>query len=199
MSEPDTRYCYPPDYTVLKNRLNLRDAAELDHFEREFVMQRIAEGVPSGDFDLAHLKAIHRYLFQDVYEWAGELRMVEISKDGHQFQFRRYIETGMADIHRRLIAKEFLGGLDASGFAREAGTIMGDINYVHPFREGNGRTQLLYLEQLAERAGHAIDLTRIQRNTWMTASRQAHLGNYEPTAACIAAALKLPGSAENAT
>jgi cell filamentation protein len=190
MSEPDTRYCYPPDYTVLKNRLNIRDAAELDHFEREFVMQRIAEGAPSGDFDLAHLKAIHRHLFQDVYEWAGELRMVEISKDGHQFQFRRYIETGMADIHRRLVAKEFLSGLDAPGFAREAGIIMGDINYVHPFREGNGRTQLLYLAQLADRAGHAIDLTRIERKTWMAASRQAHLGNCEPMAACIAAALR---------
>lgn len=186
MSEPDTRYCYPPDYTVLKNRLSIRDADELDYFEREFVMQRIAEGVPSGEFDLAHMKAIHRHLFQDVYEWAGELRTVEISKDGHRFQFRRYIETGMADIHRRLVARNFLEGLDASTFAREAGAIMGDVNYVHPFREGNGRTQLLYLEQLAERAGHPLDLTRLSRDAWMAASREAHLANYDAMANCIA-------------
>lgn len=189
MSGPDTRYCYPPDYIVLRNRLNIRDADELDMFEREFVMQRIAEGVPPGDFDFAHLKAIHRHLFQDVYEWAGELRTVEIAKDGHGFQFRRYIETDMADIHRRLVARDFLKDLDTASFAREAGAIIGDVNYVHPFREGNGRTQLLYLEQLASRAGHRLDLTRLNRENWMTASREAHVGRYEAMAACIATAI----------
>jgi fido (protein-threonine AMPylation protein) len=84
----DTVYCYPPDFSFLKNKLNLRDARELASFETEFVMQRIAEGAPTGNFDLAHVKAMHRHLFQDVYEWAGELRTVEISKDGHQFQAR---------------------------------------------------------------------------------------------------------------
>lgn len=102
----DTEYCYPPDYTVLRNKLGLRDAKELEFFEREFVMQRIAQGAPSGDFGLAHLQAIHRHLFQDVYEWAGEIRTVEIAKGGSQFQFRRFIETGMADIHRRLAARD---------------------------------------------------------------------------------------------
>src|SRR5690606_15090999 len=49
---------------------------------------------PSGSFDLKHLRAIHRHLFQDVYDWAGELRTVEIFKGGSQFQFRQYIATG---------------------------------------------------------------------------------------------------------
>ncbi len=62
------------------------------------VGDRIAEGVPKGSFDLAHLRAIHRHLFQDVYDWAGELRTVEIFKGGNQFQFRQYIPTGMADV-----------------------------------------------------------------------------------------------------
>lgn len=187
MSDPV--YCYPPDFIVLKNKLNLRDAAELEFFETEFVMQRIAKGVPSGCFDLAHLKAIHRHLFQDVYEWAGELRTVEISKSGSQFQFRRFIETGMADVHRRLVARNFLRGLGAAEFADEAGAIMGDVNYVHPFREGNGRTQILYLEQLAQQAGHAIDLTRIDKSLWIAASREAHVGRYEAMSRCIAAAI----------
>lgn len=197
MNEPDTRYCYPPDYTVLKNRLNTRDADELDYFEREFVMQRIAEGVPHGEFDLAHLKSIHRHLFQDIYQWAGDIRTVEISKDGHRFQFLRYIATGMADIHRRLVARDFLKDLDTASFAREAGAIIGDVNYVHPFREGNGRTQLLYLEQLAERAGHPLDLTRLDPKAWMTASREAHLANYGAMAKCIAVAIGIEPEQEH--
>ena len=116
----DTEYCYPPDYTVLKNKFNLRDADQLDRFEREAVMQRIAEGVPVGDFDLTHLRAIHRHLFQDVYDWAGEVRRIEISKNGNQFQFRRYIETGMADIHKRLVAVNHLRELSAEQFADQA-------------------------------------------------------------------------------
>jgi cell filamentation protein len=185
----DAIYCYPPDFKVLKNKLNLRDARELAVFETEFVMQRIAEGAPTGNFDLAHLKAIHRHLFQDIYEWAGELRTVEISKDGHQFQFRRFIETGMADVHGRLVRLDFLRGLNAGEFARQAGQIIGDVNYVHPFREGNGRTQLLYLEQLGDHADNPLDVTQIDKHAWKTASRDAHLGRYDAMARCIAAAV----------
>ena len=87
MSDPV--YCYPPDFLVLRNRLGITDEAELDFSERELVSQRAAETIPTGAFDLAHLRAIHRHLFQDVYDWAGELRTVEISKGASQFQFRR--------------------------------------------------------------------------------------------------------------
>ena len=131
-------YVYPGT-SVLRNRLGIRDAAELDRVERQLVRERILEVAPAGDFDLRHLKAIHRHLFQDVYEWAGQLRTVEISKGGSQFQFRQYIETGMANIHRRLVQAGFLRGTDQAAFAAEAGRIIGDVNYVHPFREGNGR------------------------------------------------------------
>ena len=185
----DADYCYPPDFSVLKNKLDIRDADTLGRVERRLTTDRIFEGVPTGNFDLAHLKALHRHLFQDVYDWAGELRTVEISKGGSQFQFRRYIETGMADVHRRLVTTDFLKRLDAAAFAREAGAIIGDVNYVHPFREGNGRVQLLYLERLAARAGHPIDLRRLEREAWMAASRQAHLGRYDAMGACIAGAL----------
>lgn len=187
MSDPI--YCYPPDHLVLRNKLNLRDAVQLDFFERELVAQRTTEEAPSGQFDLAHLRAIHRHLFQDVYDWAGELRTVEIAKGGNQFQFRQYITTGMADVHRRIVAAKFLKGLSARAFADKAGEIIGDINYVHPFREGNGRTQALYLEALAREAGHPIDLTQIVRASWMEASKAAHAGRYTPFGDCIHAAL----------
>ena len=181
----DKKYCYPPDYRVLKNRLNIRNKEELDFFEREFVTERISQGIPKGDFDLAHLKAIHFHLFQDIYDWAGEIRTVEISKGGHQFQFRRYIETGMADIHGRIRVHNYLKNLSARDFADLAGEIIGDINYVHPFREGNGRTQLLFLEQLAENADHPIDLRNLDKDAWLEASKQAHLGEYHAMSDCI--------------
>lgn len=117
----DDVHCYPPDYLVLKNKLGLIDPAALDRYERRSVVQRIDEGIPAGNFDLAHLRAIHRHLFQDVYDWAGKLRTVEIAKGGNQFQFRQYIATGMADVHRRIVAAGNLKGLSARAFADKAG------------------------------------------------------------------------------
>lgn len=190
MTEGDS-YTYPGS-TVLRNRLGLTDAAQLDRIERRFVAQRAAEGIPSGRFDLAHLCAIHRHLFQDVYDWAGELRTVEIAKGGHQFQFRRFIETGMADVHQRLIRAAFLRRLSRADFAAAAGRIMGDVNYVHPFREGNGRAQLFYLAQLAAQAGHMLDLARLDPAGWLAASRAAHDGDYASMAAEIARAITGP-------
>lgn len=185
----DGVYCYPPDFSVLRNKLGLTDPVALDRFERRSVVQRTAEGVPTGRFDLAHLRAIHRHLFQDVYDWAGEIRTVEITKGGSQFQFQRYIATGMADVHRRIEAKAYLRKLSVAEFSALAGEIIGDINYVHPFREGNGRTLLLYLKQFALQAGHPLDLRRIGKDDWMEASKAAHGARFEPMGACIKAAL----------
>ena len=187
MSDPV--YCYPPDHTVLRNKLDIRSQDELDAFERKAVQVRAEQGCPSGNFDLAHLQAIHGHLFQDIYDWAGELRTVEISKGGSQFQPLQFIETGMADVHRRLEEQNFLRDRTADGFAEGAGQIIGDVNYVHPFREGNGRTQLNYLQQLGHQAGHQVDLTRIERDAWMSASIRAHQGDYQPMSECIRGAI----------
>ncbi|MCX7381319.1 MAG: Fic family protein [Alphaproteobacteria bacterium] len=174
----DDPYVYPGT-TILKNALGITDPDELDLMERRLVRVRLDEGVPGGEFDLAHLRAIHRHLFRDIYAWAGEIRTVEIAKGGHQFQFSPYIVTGMNDVHRRLEQSDFLRGLSRREFALASGPIIGDVNYVHPFRDGNGRTQLLYLEQLAEQAGHPIDLAHIDPQRWLAASRAAHFGRYE--------------------
>ena len=185
----DRDYCYPPDYIILRNRLDIRDALTLEEAERQFVTQRLLEPVPTGDFDLAHLKAIHRHLFQDIYAWAGDIRTVEIAKGGSRFQPRRFIATGMADINRRIVAAGYFRGSEPDGFAEGAGPVLGDVNHVHPFREGNGRTQFQYLKQLAASAGHAIDLTRIDRAAWLDASRRSNAGDHAAIACCIRQAL----------
>ena len=185
----DRYYCYPPDFIVLRNRLDIRDGPALEAAERLFVAQRLLEPMPAGDFDLAHLKAIHRHLFRDVYAWAGEVRKVEIAKGGSRFQPRRFIETGMADVHRRILAAGHFQGTDPNRFAANAGPVLGDINHVHPFREGNGRTQLQFLKQLAVRAGHRLDLTRLDRAAWMNASQKSNMGDHRAMTRCIRQAL----------
>ena len=95
----------------------------------------------------------------------------------------------MADVHRRLVQSRFLSGLPPAGFAEQAAVIVGDINYIHPFREGNGRTQLPYLKQLADKAGHRLDLARIEGPRWIEASVLSHATDYGPMAALIGEAI----------
>lgn len=84
----DDPYVYPGT-SVLRNKFGIESARDLDQAERLLTTR---------------LRAIHGHLFQDVYAWAGEIRTVEIAKSGHQFMFRRFIESGMADVHRRIVA-----------------------------------------------------------------------------------------------
>ena len=178
-----------PVTNTLRNRLGITDRTQLDRAERAYVQVRLEQGTPTGNFDLSHLRAIHRHLFQDLYPWAGELRTVELAKGSSQFQPVRFIETGMADIHARLKRAEFLRGQPSDSFATCAAQIIGDVNHVHPFREGNGRTQLEYLRHLAYRAGHRFEQTRLDQDAWIEASREAHRANYGPMAAQIRAAV----------
>ncbi len=184
-------YTYP-DSNVLRNKLDIRDAEKLARWEARLVENRIEEGPPGGSFDQKHLCAIHRHLFQDVYEWAGEFRQVDIAKGESWFHPHERLEMGMADIHKRLSAQDFLRNLEANVFAREAAEFIGDVNRLHPFREGNGRTQLQYLRQLGDQAGHSMDLTRFERDTWIQASIDANQFKSERMVACIRAAIDRP-------
>src|SRR3984957_7174767 len=85
-------YCCPCT-TVLKNKLNLTDAAELAAFEAEVSDARADEEAPAGDLDYVDFKAIHHHLFQDVYDWAGEARTVRMSKDSSMFCYPENIES----------------------------------------------------------------------------------------------------------
>ena len=187
MSEADPYL--DPAHHLLRNKFGLARAAGLDIVERRFVTQRIAEGAPAGDFDFAHLRAIHRHLFQDLYDWAGTARTIDLPESGEHFQSAGKIESDIAAIHRELASKTFLGSLAPGDFAREAALLIGDINFVRPFRAGNERTQLIYLKQLAERAGHPIDLTRLPAEPWIEASQAAMSGDLEPMAGIILFAL----------
>lgn len=185
----DHKYCYPPDYSVLKNKLDIRGAALLDETERGLVQSRILEGSPGGQFDAAHVKAIHRHLFQDLYDWAGDYRTVEIGKGGRWFHNYQFIEQGMAEVERSIQAGDLGRGMDADQFGDYASDVIANLNYVHPFREGNGRTQVEFLRQLSEGAGHELNTEKIQRDVWITASHVSHSGTNDLLKAAITHAI----------
>jgi cell filamentation protein len=171
-------YFYPGT-DVLRNKLGIQDEEELQTAERLLVEQRTRMGCPAGNFDLPHLQAIHHHLFQDVYEWAGELRQVDMFKNElGEYMPRDRIQMGMHDVHRRVVASNILGAADPWEFSAKAAEIIGDTNHAHPFREGNTRTQLQFLKQLGEQTGHDIDLSRIDEAAWSEAKILSGRGSY---------------------
>lgn len=182
--ERDQRLYRYPDSEVLRNKLDIRDGQKLARVEARLVENRVEQGVPGGNFDQKHLSDIHGHLFQDVYEWAGQFRQVDFHKD-IWFHPPGRLETGMADIHKRLSDQDFLRGLSQEQFSREAAEYIGDVNRLHPFREGNGRTQFQYLKQLGDHAGHPVDLTRFERESWIQASIEANRYETARMAQCI--------------
>jgi cell filamentation protein len=183
----DDPYVYPGTDTLI-NCLNIRDPDQLDEAERALVHQRMREGSPRGAFDLDHLRAIHYHLFQDVYPWAGEIRTVPLWKGDTMFQWAEIIEADMKRLHMGLEADAYLRGLDQEAFCPKAARLISELNLVHPFREGNGRTQLQYFEQLADQAGHPIELETIARGEWIDASIAAYRQDRGPMERIIASA-----------
>ncbi|MCX7326290.1 MAG: Fic family protein [Hyphomicrobiales bacterium] len=153
-------YCYPGT-DVLINLADLRDQAALDEFEHAAALQRAEEPYPTGRLGVTHYRALHRHLFQDVYPWAGKYRTVRIAKGGSMFCYPEHIAFQMRRMFYALAQKRYLRDRPADLFARNAATFLAELNAIHPFREGNGRTQLTYLTLLAEQAGHPLDLDRL--------------------------------------
>jgi cell filamentation protein len=162
-------YSYPGT-NVLRNKLGLRSAEELVAFEAEITSQRASEPLPEGDFDYAHYRSIHHHLFQDVYEWAGQQRMVRIGKDGNWFCFPEHIEGQMNRLLSDLSEENLLTGLDGASFARRAAHYLAELNAIHPFREGNGRAQLSFVTLLAENAGHPLKLDELDPSEMLDAT-----------------------------
>jgi len=190
---PKGSYTYPnisndPDRTdVLKNRWGVETHSELrvkEYRATAVRMLEIAEGDgPKGNFDKAHFKAIHGYIFQDVYEWAGHTRNetpivdgehVEpiggLSKGGTSFLPGSRIEMGLDEALKPIRDPHALREATAEQFAERAGQVLAELNYVHPFREGNGRAQEAFISELGRHYGHEIDFSVISKPRMIEAS-----------------------------
>jgi cell filamentation protein len=164
----DDPYTYE-NSTVLVNKLDLREQTELDAFEAEISSARAEEPLPEGNLDFAHYKAVHQHLFQDVYEWAGNARAVRMFKGGNPFCFPENIDSQAKKLFGELQADNFLRELDGPAFVDKAAHFLAELNVIHAFREGNGRSQLTFFALLADYAGHPIDLDKLDPHAMLDA------------------------------
>lgn len=175
-------YVYPGT-DVLRNLRDLRDAAELAEREAALSAIRVAQlerrFIP-GDFDLAHMQATHRYIFGDIYAWAGELRTVRITKGGDLFALPEHIAPYLTRLLADLARENRLQCLGFERFVERLTHYYAEINAVHPFREGNGRAQRAFLGQIAKAAGHPIAWVHLDAACNVRAARESHRGNNSP-------------------
>lgn len=178
--EYDNRYCYPHS-TVLINKLGITDACLLNSAEREVTSLRIGQLLAhhlNGNFDLDHLKDIHKFLFGDLYPWAGEFRKVNIAK-GNQFCRNEYIEAQLTALFDALKAENYLRNCtDRIVLAKRLAYYLGEINAIHPFREGNGRAQRMFIEHLAFANDFELDFAKVTDADMLEASVQSFNGDY---------------------
>lgn len=161
-------YCYPGT-SVLKNIPGLREQTALDTFEAAATAQRADEPLPPGRLSVTHYRAIHRHLFQDVYAWAGKFRTTRIGKNGSAFCYPENIGREMRRLFMGFRQRGRLRGLPRKEFVTAAAKFLSTLNAIHPFREGNGRTQTIFLVLMADDAGHSLDLTRLHEKRFLAA------------------------------
>lgn len=173
---------------VLKNKAGVTNQDLLDEYEADFTAIRILELAHTpveGSFDLAHLCKIHAYLFQDVYEWAGEIRSIDIIRGGSRFCNVRQIQSYSNTVFSDLAAENYLIDLEPKVFASRLAHYLSEINAIHPFREGNGRVQRLFISQLAEQAGYTLDYSALGQEEIYPVMQASFLGNEQPLAELI--------------
>lgn len=154
----------------------------MDQFEAIAIAKRVEEPLPGGTLDVPHYRAIHRHLFQDVYRWARRFRTVRIAKAEAMFCYPENIAAQIRTLFAELKAKRFLQALAPDAFAVGAAHFMATLNAIHPFRDGNGRTQLVFLSLMANQAGIPLTLDRLDPDAFLAAMIASFHGDEQPLA-----------------
>jgi len=186
-----------PTSDVPANKFGLTSHADLQWRETPLALRRLLElqlNPIAGEFDTKHLRAIHRYIFQDVYDWAGELRTVSISKPGAAFPPPDYLQANLDALFAGLARENWLKNLSAPTWAQRAAYFLGEINAIHPFREGNGRTQREFIRELAHAGGHLLLWPGVSQQEMILASQLSFLRqDYSALERILIAALDASG------
>lgn len=168
----DNKYCYP-NSNVLINKLGIRDLSTLQQAERDFTFARLLELQRKsivGKFDFKHLKTIHKYIFQDLYEWAGKTRSVNIAKGNSEFCLVQNIDSFASTIFPAFFNECYAVRDDRTEFVKAFTSFYGEMNALHPFREGNGRTQREFARELCLKCGYIFDLSHTCHSQMLEAS-----------------------------
>ena len=173
-----TDNCYEGT-SCLINKLDIRDEKQLDIMESHITLAKISisqHNPIDGNFDFEHYKAIHKFIFEDLYDWAGIPRTVDLSKKGTSFVKAENIEKIATACFERLKNQNYFKDLDMDDFVEKMTDFYCVTNNLHPFREGNGRTQRVFLSQLALNAGYEMNFADMDTDELMVATIQAANG-----------------------
>ncbi len=168
---PDIKYCYP-NTNVLKNKLNIIDKSDLFKAERELTFIRLQELIQKpikGKFNFDHLMKIHKYIFQDLYDWAGKCRTVDIGK-GNLFCTVQCLQSYGKVVFENYYPQCKMNANNYEDFIKVLSNNFADLNALHPFREGNGRTQREFTRLVCLDCGYILDFSNVKQEDMITAS-----------------------------
>ena len=170
-------YLYP-ELNVMRNRLGIRQAERLAQAAYEFTALRAAT-LSLGPLlhGLPHLCAIHQHLYQDIFDWAGDIREMDIYQGDTRFCHFAYIEKEGNALMQDLEEEGYLVGLEKADFINRLSHYYCEINVLHPFRIGNGIVQRIFFEQLAIHAGYQLDWRGIDPEAWAQANQSGAMGD----------------------
>jgi len=170
-----------PKTGVLKNIPNMKTQAELDKFE-ELIFQ--SNSIEAGEylkavakFGLDEWKRVHQICFSDIYDWAGKIRTIRISKDKTVFAYPENIEKEAGKLFFPL--NELLS--DSKLTLEKTAELFAEINVLHPFREGNGRTQRILFQEILRRVGYLVDYNQTTQKEMIRAMIYGYNAQYAPT------------------
>jgi cell filamentation protein len=169
-----------PATGILRNSLGITDADDLAKAEASLTAVAIAslaeEPIP-GNFDLAHLQAVNKALFDPIYPWAGEIRRVEMTKGTTRFASVKFLSQAATRVFDNLRAENMLNDLDSKTYINRLAHYYSEINILHLFREGNGRTQRAFFTLLAAKSGRHIAWEHMDSAKNLAASIKAYNGD----------------------
>jgi len=175
-------YCYPRT-DILINKLGIMDERALTTAEREITSLKLLilfDKPASGEYDFDVLCKIHKTIFEDLYEWAGQIRREDFFSKGDSIFCRgQYIMESSDKIMRDLRNENFLKGLGKTKFIERTAYYMGEVNALHPFREGNGRTAREFFRQLSLNASYLLDFSKTDNEKLLIADIEAFNGRYD--------------------
>lgn len=174
---PSSANCYEGT-TCLVNKLGIKDERKLTEIEAQITFAKavMLEANPiEGSFDFEHFKKIHEFLLCDLYDWAGQIRAVDISKKRTKFLAAASVERVATQCFFK-VSNGYFDNLSFDDFATRIAEFYKDVNHIHPFREGNGRVQRIYFTQLIRHYGYDINFSDVDTDELMIATLQASQG-----------------------
>ena len=187
------QYCYP-DSDVLVNLLDIQDPQELAEAESEFSAERYrtyeSRHLSLADFSFEHLQHLHHHLFQDLYEWAGQVREVDISKGSTRFCTCSRIQPEATKLFA--LIPNLAGLNNENDLITKVADLYCEMNILHPFREGNGRVQRFFFEELLFTLGYELRWPQISKETWIDANIAGYDLNLAPLKAIFSQAISKP-------